>query len=269
MKGLLFLVCCVEILAALLCGAAADVLSGASATTAKKDDSNADSHTTHAPFQPDPTRDASSMSTTLSTPTVSQTSKGHSTLRSPGPQPTTTSTSTTIDMYYRKECLPVLMVAGGLIVACTILLLSTLLLMCKVCQLSNRVKMLSVNSDLISTSEYWIGQPIGTAKKSKSAPETEAKETTVLMADVILVQEVGNGAAKEEAVKVKEDGQTGEEDKKEVGDTAKSEEASTTPVTAVENASSSKKQEGATDSLSVKAGAPPSSKGTEGPKEEV
>ncbi|KAM6911676.1 uncharacterized protein PEZ65_015911 [Lycodopsis pacificus] len=257
MKGLLFLLCCIEILAA-RCGAA-DVSSIQNpATTAFKNDSNTDSS------QPYPTSDASRMSTTP--PTVSQTSKSHSTSRSPGPQPTTTSTSTTIDMYYRRECLPVFMVAGGLIVACTILLLSTLLLMCKVCQLSNRVKMLSVNGDLISTSEYWIG----TAKKSKSAQETEAKETTVLMAGIIQGQEdVGNGAAKEEAVKVKEDGQTGEKDKKEVGDAAKSEEASTTPVTAVENASSSKPQEGATDSQSVKAGAAPSSKGTEGPKEAV
>lgn len=258
MKGLLFLLCCVEILAA-RCGAADVPSSQNPATTAWKNDSN-------APSQPDPTRDASRMSATLSPPTVSQTSKSHSTSRSPGPQPTTTSTSTTIDMYYSRECRPVFMVAGGLIVACTILLLSTLLLMCKVCQLSNSVKMLSVNGDLISTSEYWIG----TGKKIKTAPETEAKETTVLMADIIQGQEdVGNGAAKEEAVKVKEDGQTGEEDKKEVGDTAKSEEASTTPVTAVENASSSKPQEGATDSQSVKAGAAPSSKGTEGPKEEV
>ncbi|XP_068585598.1 uncharacterized protein [Cebidichthys violaceus] len=241
MNGLLFLLCCM-----LLRGAAADLTSSQNpATTAQKGDS-----TSHAPFQTDTTRDASSMSATLSPTTVSQTSNSHSTSRSPGPQPTTTSTSTTttttpIDMYYRKECLPVFLVAGGLIIACIILLLSTLLLMCKVCQLSNRVKMLSDNSDLISTSEYWIG----TAKKSKSAPETEAKETTVLMADINQAQEdVGNGAAKEEAVKVKEDGQTGEEDKKEVGNTAKSEEASTTPVTIVENASSSKLQEKATDS---------------------
>ncbi|XP_031713210.1 uncharacterized protein LOC116388981 [Anarrhichthys ocellatus] len=247
MNGLLFLLCCVEILAALLCGAAANVLSSQNnATSAQEDHSNEDSHIFHAPSKTNPALDPSSMSATLSPPTVSQTSKSHSTSRSPGPQPTTTSTSTTIDMCYRKECLTVFLVAGGLIIACTILLLSTLLLMCKVCQLSNRVKMLSVNGDLISTSEYWIG----TAKKSKSAPETEAKETTVLMTDIILGQEdMGNGAAEEEAVKVKEDGQTGEEDKKEVGDTAKSEEA--------------------TSSQSFKAGAAPSSKGTEGPKEEV
>ncbi|XP_070838697.1 uncharacterized protein [Chaetodon trifascialis] len=131
------------------------------------------------------------------------------------------------------------MVVGGLIIVCTILLLSTLLLACKVCQLSSRIKALSSNTELISSTEYWTG----TAKKNKSEPETEPKETSVLMGDISQTQqEMGNGAT-EEGGKVNKERQMGEEDKKEVGDTAKSEEAS-----AAENSSSSKPQEEAANS---------------------
>lgn len=124
--------------------------------------------------------------------------------------------------------------------------------------------MLSSNADLISTNDYWMG----TAKKNK---ETEAKETTVLMSDISQTQEeMGNGTTKEEGGKVKEDGQTGEEDKKEVGDTsAKSEGASATPVTVDENAASSKPQEEAIDAQSTNAVAASSSETTEEPKDGV
>lgn len=124
--------------------------------------------------------------------------------------------------------------------------------------------MLSSNADLISTTEYWLE----TAKKNKSKAETEAKETTVLMADLGQTQEdVGNGTAKEEGGKVNEDGQTGEEDKKEVGDAADAEEASAAPVTVADSSSSSKPQEEAPEPESTKAAAASSAEGTEEPKE--
>ncbi|XP_056267296.1 uncharacterized protein LOC130191668 isoform X1 [Pseudoliparis swirei] len=256
MNGPLFLFYCIEILAALLCGAQ-NVASTANLTnsqdpaaTGQKNysQSNADaiSSTSQALTPTDPTRVASGAPSTVAPPAVSQDSNSHGLSLSPSPQPTTTTTAAAaaspIYMFYKKECHPVFMTAGGLIIACTVLLTSTLLLMCTVCRLSRRIKMLSANGDLISTSEYWMG----TAKRSKSEPETNANEAAVLMADIGQTQEaVGDGAAKEEAAKAKEDGRMGEEDKMEVGDTAQSGEAPATP--AVGNASSSTPQEEASD----------------------
>ncbi|XP_037603566.1 uncharacterized protein LOC119475178 [Sebastes umbrosus] len=251
MNGFVFLLYYIVILGALLCGAQ---------TTPGTTNDNVTSITSNYSTAPaseasppaDPTSVASSVASTVSPTTVSP---------SPGPQPTTTTTTsstTPIAVFYKKECLPVYMVAGGLIIACAILLLSTLFLMCKVCQLSKRVKMLSDNADLISTSEYWMG----TAKRNKSASETEVKETTVLMADIAQTQEeMGNGTTKEEGGN--KDGPTGEE--KEVGDAAKSEEASN--VTVAENAS--KPQEEAADSQSTKAVAASTANGKEEPKDVV
>lgn len=186
------------------------------------------------------------------------------TTKPPTTTKTTTSTKTTTngktsktlsEMF--KECRPVFFVSGGLIIACAILLISTLFLAWRTCHLSRRLKMLNTNGDLISTSEYWMG----TAKKDKSKPETEAKETTVLMSDLSQAQEeMSNGTTKEDEGKVKEDGQKGEE--KEVGDPANGEEAA-----AAENSSSSKPQEEADNSQSAKAAAASSSEGTEEPKD--
>ncbi|XP_078122628.1 uncharacterized protein LOC144528079 [Sander vitreus] len=253
MKGLFFL-------CALLCGAGCS------------------DNTTHVPISMIPvsvpsTDNATSVAsttpdvTTLSHKIVSLDSESQSTSHSPDKKPPTTTTTTTTPMgFYKevKECPLTLMVSGGLIIACTILLVSIVVLIWKVCHLNRRIKMLSSNADLISTNDYWMG----TAKKNK---ETEAKETTVLMSDISQTQEeVGNGTTKEEGGKVKENGQTGEEDKKEVGDTsAKSEDASATPVTVDENAASSKPQEEAIDAQSTNAIAASSSEGTEEPKDGV
>lgn len=118
---------------------------------------------------------------------------------------------------------------------------------------------MSSNGDLISNSEYWMG----TARKNKSKLEAEAKETSLLMADLSQTQgEMSNGTAKEDGGKVNEDGPMGEE--KKVGD--KSEEASTAPVTAAENSSSSQPGEEAANSQSTKAAAASSSEGAEEPK---
>ncbi|TNN86805.1 hypothetical protein EYF80_002988 [Liparis tanakae] len=277
MNGPLFLLYCIEILAALLCGAqnvasAANVTSSHNASATGQHNysrSNADaiSSTSQALTPADPTRVSSGTPATVAPPAVSRDPKSHGLSLSPSPQSTTAATTAAtaatspIDMFFKKECGLVSMTAGGLIIACTVLLMSTLLLMGKVCRLSRRVKMLSANSDLISISEYWMGS----AKRSKSAPETNGDETAVLMADMGQTQEdVGDGDAEEEAAKAKEDGPMGEEDKMEVEDTAESGEASATP--AVGEASSSKPQEEASDARS---GAAPSSKGTEEPREEV
>lgn len=150
-----------------------------------------------------------------------------------------------------------LIVAGGLIIACTILLMSTLLLTCKVCRLSRHIKFLSANTDMISTTEYWMG----TAKKDRNTSATEAKETTVLMSDITPTQEdASNGTAKEAGVKENEGGQMGEEDKKEVGD--KSEDVS--PVAIVQKA-----QEEATDGHSTQDEAASTCQGTGDPKDVV
>lgn len=154
------------------------------------------------------------------------------------------------------------MVSGGLMVVCTILLVSTLLLACKVCHLARHIRNLSSNSDLISNTEYWMG----TDKKGKSKSEAEPKETTVMMADINETQAETNGT-KEEGGKVTEEGQMGEENKEEVvGD---AEEASAKPVADADKSSPSKPQEEATDSPTTKAETAPTSEGTEEPKDVV
>ncbi|XP_033970341.1 uncharacterized protein DDB_G0284459-like [Trematomus bernacchii] len=274
MKGLLFLLCCVELLGSLLCGsqmtagitAASDLTTSDLDSTTQEDNSTADS--TSTTFQKtslsDHTSEANIQSESPSP--VSLDFSSHSTSMSSGThRPTTTTTTTTstttpFNMY--RECLPLFMVSGGLIIACTILLVSTLLLIWKVCQQSRRIKALSSNADLFSTSEYWMG----TAKRNKSASEPEAKENTVLMSDIGQTQEeMGNGTTEEEGGKVKEDGP--KEEKKKEEETAKSEEVSAGPVTVAEKAS--KPQEEATDSKSTEAASASNCKGTEEPKDKV
>ncbi|XP_042355669.1 uncharacterized protein LOC121952878 [Plectropomus leopardus] len=266
MNGLIFLLFCIEILGALLCGAQTAPGSTAAvflSTTNPKSDSNADSfvHSSPIPSLPDLTSVADAISAATTQPPATA-SKSQSILPPTHPQPTPTSTPTSITMlsFYKKEYLLVFMVVGGLILLCVILMICCLFLMCKVCQLNKRIKMLSSDAD----PDYWMG----TAKKNKSTPETEAKETTVLMADISqTVEEVGNGTNKEEGGKVNEDEQTIEEGKNEEGDAARSEEASSTPATVTGNAPSSKPQEEAADAQTAKAEAASSSTGTEEPKD--
>lgn len=269
MNGLLLLYC---ILGSLLCGA--QNISGA---TVPPEDVTRDLNQDNSTSSASETTSAIDLSSTVSgkseashlMSTQLPTTVSQSKTPSPGPQPTTTTTTATTatphGMFFRKECLPVFMVSGGLIIACAILLVSTLLLAWKVCHLNRRIKALGSNADLISNSEYWMG----TAKKNKSKSETEVKETSMLMADVSQTQEEkANGTTKEEGGTVKEDGQVGEEKKKkEEGDTANSEEVSSIPVTVAESSSTSKPQEEATDSPSSETVAASSSEGTEEPKD--
>lgn len=241
----LFLLYCIEILGALLCGA--QNLTVLPTAGLRNDTDQEDLTTTALTVLPNT---SSVVMSTQSPTTVIRFPSSRSTKPPPGPQPTTPN-----GMFYSKECLPVFMVTGGLIIACAILLVSTLMLAWKVCQLSRHIKALSSNADLISNTEYWIG----TAKMNKSKSETEPRETCVLMADLGQSQEeTGNGATKEEGGTVNGD------NKKEEGDAANSEEASSTPA---ENSSSSKPQEEATNSQPTKAVAAPTSEGTEEPKD--
>nr|XP_020454351.1 uncharacterized protein LOC109959391 isoform X2 [Monopterus albus] len=157
-------------------------------------------------------------------------------------------------------------------ILCVILLVSSLLLTWKVCHLNRRLKMLSSNGDLVSNTEYWMGN----AKKNKSNSKEEAKESSLLMADFNNTQEnAGSDATKEEGGKVNMDGQMGDENEEEKGDTGKSDEASAAgnieemPVTDAENASSSRPPEGTTDSQVTKDGAASSSEGREEPQDVV
>lgn len=277
MKGFLLLLYCIEILSAQLCGAetTSDFVSLVSPNETNK--------------QTNPTgttkMSVATSLTSVQSPAGVELSAVHSTSPSPGIQAkttaTTTATTTTTTptsaprsnniLLFKSECFPVIMVAGGLILACTILFISTLILSWKVCQLSRHLKMLNSNTDLISNSENWMV----TAKTDKNRSEPEAKETSMLMADINQTQEdIGNGTTKEEGGKVNEDEQIAEGNKKEVGDTANSEEASTgenkkeTPATVAENSSTSQPQEDTTNSQSSVIAATPA-EGTEEPKDVV
>ncbi|CAK6953576.1 uncharacterized protein LOC128371565 [Scomber scombrus] len=223
-------------------------------TTASDTSSIAVSHTSKASYL------TSSESTV--TPNGQITPK-YSVSNPPGPIPTATKHN---DRFYKPECLRELAVAGGLIILCAVLLISTVSLTCKVCQLSRHInKLKRRDSD--------SGCVMGTAMKEKSKSETEAIETTVLMADVSQTQEeVGNSATKEEEEKVSNNGQMGEENDKEPGDTALAsagENEKETLVISDENPSSPNLQEETADSQSAKAVAASSSEGTEEPKDVV
>lgn len=81
-----------------------------------------------------------------------------------------------------------LMVTGGLVVLCTILLVLCVMLACQVCHLKRRMpvsqgggsRQVRSNVDLVSNSAMW-----GTAQRNKDAwPEGETSETSVLMKEL-------------------------------------------------------------------------------------
>lgn len=133
---------------------------------------------------------------------------------------------------FKKEYFTALVVVGGLILACTFLLISTLVLAVKVCQLSRRVRMLSGHSDLMSAATNWKEN----SKKKENKSKTDAKETTELMADFNQTRDKTGDAStepdtenrKEEKEKVCENGV----EQKEKG--ASNEEAKETPATVIE-----------------------------------
>lgn len=128
-----------------------------------------------------------------------------------------------------------LMVAGGLILACTILLISTLLLACKVCQLSRRLKMLCVHSDPVVPTKYG---------KDNNKSDADAKETVVLMDDLNQTHDEagdgGNGPDAESKGEGKEEVRENGVEQRE--NAAKNEEVKETPAAASEDPSSPKEE---------------------------
>ncbi|XP_063343428.1 uncharacterized protein LOC134637035 [Pelmatolapia mariae] len=148
---------------------------------------------------------------------------------------TTEQTPTTTQSVFQKfksECLDLYILSGIMLLICGFCMISTLILLCKVCQLRRRLR---TDGEPVSNNEYWMGTD--NKVKSKSDSEREAKESTMLMAELTPAQgETNNGTIKEDGENVKEDEKTPEE--KAVGDAANSEEASATPVTAAEDSPS-------------------------------
>uniref|UniRef100_UPI0037E8BE42 uncharacterized protein n=1 Tax=Semicossyphus pulcher TaxID=241346 RepID=UPI0037E8BE42 len=243
MNSFLFLVCCLAIMGAPLCGA----------DPSADDDGTADDGAASAAYPTTPTASPNIVfrnidaRTLLNTPAT--TSKSRSTSPSPGPKPNHIPDV----LFFEMEPLQVFFVTGGLIILCFTQLLCILFLAVKVCRQHRRIKSLSSSADLIGTSEYRMD-----TKKDKSKSETEPVETTVLMSDLSQTkqEEMGNGTTKEEGDKVDKD----EEKKKEEGDESKSEE--TLPASA-ESSISSKPQEEANDSKTPEASAASSSGDTE------
>lgn len=147
----------------------------------------------------------------------------------------TVSPSTTPAYYKAFNMNNLLMVAGGLLLACSILLISTLLLAWKVCQLSRRLKMLSGHSDLMIPAKYW---------KDNNKSDADAKETAVLMDDLNQARDEagdgGNGPGAESKRAGKEEVHENGVEQKENG--AKNEEVEETPAAATEDPSSPKEE---------------------------
>ncbi|XP_071781537.1 uncharacterized protein LOC139931827 [Centroberyx gerrardi] len=251
MRGpnILLLLCCIEIMGAVLSAAlhATDQSSAesSSATNGQMPDSSI-VNPTHPVSTPAPSATSKPTKPSRSTPEASSmntVSVSHSTSLSPGTQPI----PKTDCMFDRRFGLILLMVAGGLIILCTILLVSTVALTCKVCHMSRHIHS---DADLISNSEYWMG----TAQRNGKKSETEAKETAVLMSHFSQTQEeMSASAAKDGGGEGNKDGRAGEEtleNGKEEGDTANADQASasgtgmdTTPSTKATAASSSEGSE--------------------------
>ncbi|XP_071395734.1 serine-rich adhesin for platelets-like [Centroberyx affinis] len=249
MRGpnILLLLCCIEIMGAVLATAANttdqnSIESSGAASGSKSSTVNP----THPVSTPAPA--ATSTKPSRSTPEASSmwnvVSVSHSTSLLPGTQH---HPKTTDCMFDRRFGLILLMVAGGLIILCTILLVSTVVLTWKVCHMSRHIHS---DADLISNSEYWMG----TAQRNGKKSETEAKETAVLMSHFSQTQEeMSASAAKDEGGEGNKDGRAGEEtleNGKEEGDTANADQASasgtgmdTTPSTKATAASASEGSE--------------------------
>ncbi|MEQ2187477.1 hypothetical protein GOODEAATRI_005051 [Goodea atripinnis] len=197
-----------------------------------------------------------------SSPSVRKTALPPTTCQCVQTNPATTTSPWTVS-YLKHHCPMMLISCGTLILACTILLISTLMLAWKVCQLRRCVSTLGGKGTLVSNSEYWMGMD----KKNKAESQPEAKENSFLLTENSQTnQEIDNNATKEDGGKVGEDGQNGEE--KKVGDGQETKEAATLAATE-ESSPSSKAVEEATSSENTTAPPPlSSSEDTEEPKKE-
>lgn len=145
---------------------------------------------------------------------------------------TTGTTTQSVFLSYNSDCRDLYIVSGILLLICVFFMISTLILLCKVCQLRRHLR---TDGESVSNNEYWMRTD--NRDKSKPDSEREAKETTMLMAELTPAQgETNNGTIKEDGENLKEDEKTPEQ--KAVGDAANSEEASAAPVTAVEDSPS-------------------------------
>ncbi|XP_054899768.1 uncharacterized protein LOC129368702 [Poeciliopsis prolifica] len=214
MNGLL---CCAEILAVLLfipwslCQSLEHNSDNALTSTASNDISENKS-TTESESQ------NSEMSTDSATSisTTSPITPNTRTTRTTPTTPTTPTTTTTAKTWEFSDLLEdkTILTCAALILACAILLISTLALACKVCQLRRRLR--AAGGD----SEYWMGMD----KTSKAESQPEAKENAFLLTENgQTTREGDNGATEEAGGKVDEVKQQGDE--KEVGDSQKSEGA--------------------------------------------
>ncbi|CAI5644144.1 unnamed protein product [Oreochromis niloticus] len=193
---------------------------------------------------PNPNESTSNVSTTTSPGSTNSTERGtQPTISSVSTTSITTTTTTTttvttgtttqsVFLSYNSDCRDLYIVSGILLLICVFFMISTLILLCKVCQLKRHLR---TDGESVSNNEYWMRTD--NRDKSKPDSEREAKESTMLMAELTPAQgETNNGTIKEDGEKVKEDEKTPEE--KVVGDAANSEEASAAPVTAAEDSPS-------------------------------
>ncbi|XP_029925055.1 uncharacterized protein LOC115371718 [Myripristis murdjan] len=256
MKGsiTLLLLCCIKIMAAPLYGA-----DGMSSTTDSGSSTDGDptaiattelssvstTNTVLSTRIPTQLSEGSTSSTTDSHTTVS-----HTAAASVHTPPQSTTSSPVVWLFDRKSGFIILTVTGSLIILCTLLLVSTVTLACKVCHLRRQV---NNSADLISNHEYWMG----TAQRNGGKSETDVRESTILLSQFTQAEEdITTSAAKEDGEKEKEAGKPGEEASKsgkEEGNTAEQNSVSET-----------KKDAG--DSPATK---PTSSEGSEEPKAAV
>lgn len=229
MNGLLLLLCCTQILSVVLCD-------NQTAAESQNDVNNTISETsTDPPSAPAETSAFTGIQLPVGTSLATRTRTSASATASTTP-------STTPGFINVKECLPILLVTGGLIICCTILLISTLILTCHVCHLSRQIKALSSSDDdLISNLDYWTG----TAKRNKDKSEKpEDKEASVLLGDI--------SQAQDEMDATKEENGTASGDKKEEAGEGAS-------ATSAEESSSTKPQEEAADGQPTETEASPAS----------
>lgn len=240
MHGLLFLLYCVEILGTLLCRAQNSTESLTTDSDSSFDQKNV---TMNHPITSGDMPESGHVVTSVLPTAVS-----HFSITKPTPIPNPKAIMPNI-LFSWREYFSIFLVTGGLIIACTILLVSTVLLSWKVCQLSRRIKALSSNVELISNSDYWMGS----AKRMKRKSEAGPAESNVLMVDLGEAQWKTDkeGAAEEEG------GMANMDKKKEAGSTTDGGDASTPSA---DSSSSSKPQE---------AEAAPTSEDPEEPKEVV
>ncbi|XP_061558798.1 uncharacterized protein LOC133416136 [Phycodurus eques] len=229
----------VIILRALLCGAQnnTSTVSTALAATPPEETSSAGA------ISPVPTSPAATPRLTSAVRSASK--------RNPLPDSTPSGAAAPVGVLDRRE---LLMLTGGLVLVCVILLLSTLMLICKVCQMSKRNKMLGGDA----------AKPTASDGKYKGNAETEAQETSMLLTNLSKTQEEVDRSdnPKEEGQKVRENGETGE-GKQEAEEICKSQEAA--DVTPVDDSSFVTQQKDV-DGPSANAAAAPSPDATEEPK---